>query len=70
MGKGSVRQLFTAQVSGVYSEANPTEEIHLSAPANLNDIQAAPKFVNSFRLQPQLRLEQWFDYSNHTSLSN
>lgn len=70
VGKGSVRQLFTAQVSGVYSEANPTEEIHLSAPANLNDIQAAPKFVNSFRLQPQLRLEQWFDYSNHTSLSN
>lgn len=70
VGKGTVRQLFTAQVSGVYSEANPIEEIHLSAPANLNDIQVAPKFVNSFRLQPQLLMDQWFDYSNHISLSN
>lgn len=70
VGEGKARQLFTAQVSGVYSEAGLTEEIHLSAPVNLNDIQAAPKFVNSFTLQPRLLLEQWFDYSNHLSVSN
>ena len=70
VGEGKAKQLFTAKVSGVYSEANLTEEIHLSTPVNLNDIQSAPKFVNSFTLQPQLLLEQWFDYSNHLSVSN
>ncbi|WP_296202886.1 hypothetical protein [Psychrobacter sp. UBA3962] len=70
VGEGKARQLFTAQVSGVYSEANLIEEIQLSAPVNLNDIQATPKFVNSFTLQPRLFLEQWFDYSNHLSVSN
>ena len=70
VGEGKARQLFTAQVSGVYSEASLTEEIHLSDPVSLNDIQAAPKFVNSFTLQPRLMLEQWFDYSNHLSVSN
>ena len=70
VGEGKARQLFTAQVSGVYSEAGLTEEIHLSDPVNLNDIQAAPKFVNSFKLHPKLQLEQWFDYSNHLPVSN
>ncbi|SUD89938.1 hypothetical protein [Psychrobacter phenylpyruvicus] len=70
VGEGKARQLFIAQVSGIYSEANPTEETHLSILVNLNDIQAAPKFVNSFTLQPKLQLEQWFDYSNHLSVSD
>lgn len=36
----------------------------------LNDISRAPKFVNTFTLKPQLRFVQWFDYSNHSAVSN
>ena len=69
-GSGKTRRLFEVKTAGIYSEAILTEETHLLASLNLNDIDTAPKFVNTFTLQPQLLLEQWFDYSNHLSTSD
>ena len=69
-GGGKTRRLFEVETAGIDSEASSTEEAHLLASLNLNDIDTAPKFVNTFTLQPQLVLEQWFDYSNHLSTSD
>lgn len=69
-GGGKTRRLFEVETAGIDSEASSTEEAHLLTSLNLNDIDTAPKFVNTFTLQPQLLLEQWFDYSNHLSTSD
>ncbi|WP_288774043.1 hypothetical protein [uncultured Psychrobacter sp.] len=35
----------------------------------LNNPVTAPDFINSFKVKPQLKLEQWFDYSNAHAVS-
>lgn len=60
---GQHRQLLKTSnpisITGTYSEAS------LLLP--LNEITKAPAFSNAFTVEPQLKLEQWFDYSNHLS---
>lgn len=65
---GLSRQLL--KVSNFGAETETTDDIATEDPLqNLNDIKRAPVFRNTFTIEPQIKLKQWFDYSNHLATS-
>ena len=65
---GLSRQLL--KVSNFGTETETTDDIATEDPLqNLNDMKRAPVFRNTFTIEPQIKLKQWFDYSNHLATS-
>lgn len=65
---GQHKQLF--RTADLTYPSQPTTEINSSQLLlPLNNPVTAPDFINSFKVKPQLKLEQWFDYSNAHAVS-
>jgi len=65
---GQHKQLF--RTADLTYRSQPTTEINSSQLLlPLNNPVTAPDFNNSFKVKPQLKLEQWFDYSNAYAVS-
>ena len=65
---GQNKQLF--RTADLTYRSQPTTEINSSQLLlSLNNPVTAPDFINSFRVKPQLKIEQWFDYSNAHAVS-
>jgi len=65
---GQHKQLF--RTADLTYPSQPTPEINSSQLLlPLNNSVTAPDFINSFKVKPQLKLEQWFDYSNAHAVS-
>ena len=65
---GQHRQLFrTVDLTYPSQAITETNSSQLLSP--LNNPVTAPDFINSFKVKPQLKLEQWFDYSNAHAVS-
>ncbi|MDY3307383.1 hypothetical protein [Psychrobacter sanguinis] len=65
---GQHRQLFrTVDLTYPSQAITETNSPQLLSP--LNNPVTAPDFINSFKVKPQLKLEQWFDYSNAHAVS-
>ena len=65
---GQHKQLF--RTADLTYPSQPTTEINSSQLLlPLNNPVTAPDFINSFKVKPQLKLEQWFDYSNAYAVS-